>query len=379
MTDKEYSVEEILKILEDYSKYHVQKYKVDKFDSESLKWLRMLAFTSNEWLDRMHHSSAIPFKFREYCNKHLSIIPNDDMWLYNIICGANYAYYLNKFNKNKIFYKFDKDIEQDLIFNSNTFELEKFPIELFKYLPHDNFFVATPGISFYIEEYTKKMKLDKDLIKEFRILGFFFDKDYTYGFSKNKREIIRTDLVYSIAMVYYLPDNILKKVGYPPLEIAKFRINKKGGNISLTNSIMDSVEEGFEKNRLIIKTVLPYIFYLCSENSVIRERESKEVEKKKFTDKKKSTLKLYQVSAPKQEGHLLRKFPPSKVIKVNRENVLRKGSLKCPHERRSHWHSYWIGKRDSEERRLILKWVSAMRIHPELDSSLITTEIKVSE
>lgn len=49
-----------------------------------------------------------------------------------------------------------------------------------------------------------------------------------------------------------------------------------------------------------------------------------------------------------------------------------------PHMRRGHWHHYWIGSRSvSEDRRLILKWLSPMAVAatPE-DTPIVIHEIK---
>lgn len=39
------------------------------------------------------------------------------------------------------------------------------------------------------------------------------------------------------------------------------------------------------------------------------------------------------------------------------------GSAKSPHSRKGHWHHFWTGKRGTEERKLILKWVAPMFIN----------------
>ncbi len=39
------------------------------------------------------------------------------------------------------------------------------------------------------------------------------------------------------------------------------------------------------------------------------------------------------------------------------------GSSKCPHVRSGHYHSFWTGKRDSDNRNLIVKWIPPMFIN----------------
>lgn len=42
-------------------------------------------------------------------------------------------------------------------------------------------------------------------------------------------------------------------------------------------------------------------------------------------------------------------------------------SAKSPHSRKDHWHHFWTGKRGTEERKLILKWVAPMFINDGTD------------
>ena len=39
------------------------------------------------------------------------------------------------------------------------------------------------------------------------------------------------------------------------------------------------------------------------------------------------------------------------------------GGVKRPHARRGHWHHYWTGSRDSEDRKLVLKWTAPTFVH----------------
>lgn len=49
-----------------------------------------------------------------------------------------------------------------------------------------------------------------------------------------------------------------------------------------------------------------------------------------------------------------------------------KGSKKAPHARRGHWHHYWIGKRETDERKLILKWVAPIFINGDEGDNIAT-------
>lgn len=45
---------------------------------------------------------------------------------------------------------------------------------------------------------------------------------------------------------------------------------------------------------------------------------------------------------------------------------------KSPHARRGHWHHFWIGKHETNERKLILKWVAPMFINGSEDDNIAT-------
>lgn len=42
------------------------------------------------------------------------------------------------------------------------------------------------------------------------------------------------------------------------------------------------------------------------------------------------------------------------------------GSQKIPHIRRGHWHGFWTGKKSSENRKLVIRWVSPIFVNSEL-------------
>lgn len=48
----------------------------------------------------------------------------------------------------------------------------------------------------------------------------------------------------------------------------------------------------------------------------------------------------------------------------------RGGKGKCKHIRRGHWHRYWVGKKGSTERKLILKFIAPILVHGTMDTDL---------
>lgn len=55
-----------------------------------------------------------------------------------------------------------------------------------------------------------------------------------------------------------------------------------------------------------------------------------------------------------------------------REEKERKSSRKSPHARRGHWHHFWTGQRDSDGRKLILKWIAPLFVNGDDDDNIAT-------
>lgn len=123
--------------------------------------------------------------------------------------------------------------------------------------------------------------------------------------------------------------------------------------------------------------LMQLVLYICAENSEIDENpEQKNVTKRS----KDSEIK------PKDTIREVRKWDVgyrigSKIRNVRKhdsdssdsgDTTGRSGSRKSPHARRGHWHHFWIGKHETAERRLILKWVAPMFINGDEDDNIAT-------
>jgi len=62
----------------------------------------------------------------------------------------------------------------------------------------------------------------------------------------------------------------------------------------------------------------------------------------------------YHIAAALRQSH----------VYSGRERTVSAGSAKRPHTRRGHWHHYWVGPLTGE-RKLIIKWIDPMMIHPD--------------
>lgn len=115
--------------------------------------------------------------------------------------------------------------------------------------------------------------------------------------------------------------------------------------------------------------VIQILLYLQAENADIKSAPVQRKAKKKRKSSVK-TSSVRRVPAPKivyvgyRTGRQLRNADSH----VHR-SIEGTGTLKRPHGRRGHWHHFWTGKKGSDERKLVLKWVSPMIIHGETENS----------
>lgn len=101
----------------------------------------------------------------------------------------------------------------------------------------------------------------------------------------------------------------------------------------------------------ILEKIIPFILYLCSDEPEIKDKKCSKLKHIPYSDKDKpkrifspSIVRRWEVG--KEIGKKLRQ---------QREHTGR--SSITPHLRRAHWHGFYKGKRDNEERELIYKWI----------------------
>lgn len=384
------STGETLELLKKYTNMFINEPGLNKYDINSLDYLVIYnALVKSKFLPKLEENEILPeiksFVYLFYEDVLHRKLGNFNLQKYtNPSSNVKLSHALWNWNNSKIIYKFDRDIEQDLIDNSDFSFNSQMPIELFQYLPHNNFFVSMNN-SFYEQlkevivnqtnPYFSDIPLAKQSSEEPYLLGFFLNKDKLYKTDDYGR-IKYYDFQYTVTILYH---SEIRGCFCPRFVKIDLNIPKDRSN-SLT--ILDCISKA-NANRdnkeceLFITKILPYIFYLCSENAVIQERKiSKKYLKKLYKDKLEAKPTINIVSKPIEERVLSRVFPSKSVMIEELNFSNKKGTAKCPHERRSHWHKYWVGKKNSEERRLVLKWLSSMRIRTDL-KEIPNTKIKV--
>lgn len=130
----------------------------------------------------------------------------------------------------------------------------------------------------------------------------------------------------------------------------------------LVDNIIDTAKIALDREidtRLMISLTLQALLYLCSYEPDIHETTASKMSYRKAKQNK----KLKKDDLPEREYHVGERF--GEAFRKWTKGSLGQGSAltgtsshKRPHIRRAHWHRYWVGKHGTEERKLIIKWVS---------------------
>ena len=107
-----------------------------------------------------------------------------------------------------------------------------------------------------------------------------------------------------------------------------------------------------KENCSYVRELLPLVLYLCSCNADTEKVEPNKKERRR-------NLKAFKVEKVYQEIKVGYRIGPTLAHQSSSKRLQpHQGGTVAPHLRRAHWHSYWVGKRDSDERRLVLKWIA---------------------
>lgn len=247
----------------------------------------------------------------------------------------------------KQIYEFDPDMENVLL-NQDKEDLV-IPIEILKTLPYQSIYIKTS-----YDDYD----------------GFFvyFESDY------NTKEFELRILLCGndgsiIPCSMHLYDGATIKDG---VNKAAEEVLKNGSNTKFAECYSMIMQDIFSK-------LIHLILYLCANNKEITEDPKQKTITKIPTERKYIKDKFREIrmwNCGVTTGSIIRKINNNKKVyqsvNTNKNSSIAVGTPKRPHSRKGHWRHFWIGKRDTEERKLVLKWVAPMFIHAGLNSEIIT-------
>lgn len=245
-------------------------------------------------------------------------------------CTMHDCLFLSMWAKYKQIYKFDKTTLEML----KDTQYEKVPTKVFDNLPYQSFYLDakfTKGECVYDGCYVSIMVEDDNK----RRLGFDFVANNQEGY-----------------MSY----------GFIPIDDGDKSIEEYFADYQVDTDIVS-----------LIKEAIPLVLYLCSVN--------KDIEVIKVTGKNQIKKRKEYIASGCTETKVGYKLGAS-ISKTRHlytyEHKASKGtgSSKTPHFRKAHYHHYWIGARDSEDRQLIVKFVEPMFINAN-DKEKLSTIHKV--
>lgn len=277
--------------------------------------------------------------------------------------GKSRSYYnagldcmLLKWIQNKVVYSFDIDVEES--FSHVTWDdLKDISVTLLENLPLDCF-----AISFNRPIITSDSKYDFCLVMN----------DVRYKLlSDNSLERMRSSgLIFvlmcsdNLNMTYVIAQNIEPTEGFDmnfdSLYNANAQENYKG--------------DASGSYRSMLTFLLPYVFYVCSQNAEISQDErNKEIYRPFKLEPKHKYREVKQMVCGELSGARIRDFK-KRQSSVNRGGL---GSVKSPHVRRAHYHRYWVGSGD--DKHVEIRWIPPVYIHEELKNFIKPVKAKVKK
>lgn len=311
-------------------------------------------FTDNDIEDAMaryHVSKHNGFTFDEallsQCNADHDLLafmsatfkgePDRERLIQSGIGMAELIFLVSKYKKSKQSYVFDKDFVAEL---SNTKAGITVPYNVFSRLPFQIMYLDFSAN----KEVTEKTGIDGVLV---HVKGI----DAQLGSSQKKYWLLQS-ASYKNGVMQYLQGQIVLDT---PEGFTLAADDMTVEDTVLTPKQRGEFEAGLDTQAtLLIQSLL----YLSSYEPDIHE--SKASKARMQTAKRKKTAKadlperVYQVG--ERFGEAFRKWTQGSLGQSHDGSGV--GVRKRPHVRRAHWHRYWIGKKNSPERELTLKWVS---------------------
>lgn len=138
------------------------------------------------------------------------------------------------------------------------------------------------------------------------------------------------------------------------------------------------IDDAKDYTRDLCCKLLQLVLYVCSKNKeMVEDPVQKKITRqpKSFQFIKDKYREVQRWNFGEKSGDFIRKFYKThdfeeEVKKKNETNITNNlkrsktnGTPKRPHLRKAHWHHYWIGSDNKENRTLELKWMAPMFIH----------------
>lgn len=251
-----------------------------------------------------------------------------------------YLFQMERWKKSKQAYIFNADFVKELA-GTDTKSISV-PYNVFDRMPHKSVFLDYSSN----EELCRQIGFDGALVQ-------------VQGVEDEQKDAESWVL---FALLYRKDGNVMAISQHIPNEEKRSEINVEEATEGISKEIQTESGTEIIEGKPIFALILQSLLYLCSYEPDIRESM---VSKQRYRNAKSKAKKNKNGNSPLPEreykvgerfGEAFRKW--TKGCLGQSSGSTGTGSKKRPHLRRAHWHRYWIGKRDSEERELIIRWVS---------------------
>lgn len=274
---------------------------------------------------------------------------SDELSMCTSIATMQKGVQLRRWNRNKQIYSFDRDFISELVNTGET----TFPYDFFERLPYQTLYLdfseagkditEAIGLDGCIVQVNKTFFDDTDGKKlEFYVISMlnFNDGDSTHI----RTTIVLNDSENGVHM-NFSKSNLLMNCDVKKL-LETNPVYRDESTATLDED-MAKVQEA---------VVIQALSYLCSYEPDIRETTASKASyrKAKKNKKKGEDLPARQFQVGERFGEMFRKWTKGQVGQSS--DSVSTGRHNKPHMRRAHWHRYWTGKRDSDDRKLIVKW-----------------------
>ena len=243
--------------------------------------------------------------------------------------------------RGKMIYRYDDTLADALA--SQPLD-GKIPPEALHYLPY-------PCV--YVER--------KMLVGDFETIGFFAWLDI------EETKILRLHFLQTNGESLPIPIPITGgTIDDSILEFVKLSSERYGDTSRPRYDANDLLDSPFPK---LISECVNLLLYLCSEKPDIPD--DTELRTKRSRDTYGNPKRAAQWDVGTRIGAALRKATEQEKAKepsAGEEDTANATSKKPhssprPHMRRAHWHSFWTGKRDSADRKLVLRWLPPITVN----------------
>ncbi len=363
-------------------------------------------------LINLYETDGLQINCSEFIDRLKIFEPKDELICstaipWSIYC-ANNTYLINKWCKTKRIFN-TEGIWLDYITNSyleNGFE-NPIPIkDLVKSLPYNNF-----AISMKVEMGFYLVLLDYDInsgklycggytgnVSEYKTFGSYFT---VLDLNKSFSDVLNTTTLYSIVdatsygtivspsvskwLIYDFGanrytgnvgfDNVRKDTVYIPYDnIGRYRKHSIVKPVTLSGEYLGD-DKFIRVFKWLIEIILTFIIFISSENfsSFISSDKQKAIIRKQKAKGKSKQPDIESYTVAEREIAFLKSNNYRYVGGYAGGN----GKSKKSHIRRGHWHHYWVGKRDSSDRRLITKFLMPIVVNGDEASDITSSSLPI--